>query len=407
MKRIFAILLALSLLLLAACVAAPTEAEPPAPPQEEEPAPIVEEPPAPEPEPFPGKIAIITEDVSQNKEEYRSAQQLVAKYGEDKIIHKILPVRFEDETQKIIVIMQVTVDPEIHALIISPRVQNILTAVDKLLETRQDIFLVAVQPPENFTDIEKRFHLILNVDEIAMGPAMAQQAYKMGAKTFVHYATRRGGGYTLVHTMLDLLAEKCEELGMELVYARVPDPMSDAGIPAARQALLEDVPKMIEKYGRDTAFFCNNCDLQETLITAVADNGAIFPQPCHPSPYHGFPLALGLADGDDDMLPLDYVITETARVLAGKGVLGRFSTWPVPASMLCTNAAVEYAVKWLNGEVPRKDIDVLALKRCMDDYAGLECYLKTYADWEGVEYPNWFLVREDYLTYGEESIKSN
>jgi hypothetical protein len=75
--------------------------------------------------------------------------------------------------------------------------------------------------------------------------------------------------------------------------------------------------------------------------------------------------------------------------------------------MLCTNAAVEYAVKWLNGEVPRKGIDVLALKLCMEDFAGLECYLKTYADWEGVEYPNWFLVREDYLTYGEESIKSN
>ena len=103
----------------------------------------------------------------------------------------------------------------------------------------------------------------------------------------------------------------------------------------------------------------------------------------------------------------DYVISETARVLKEHDMLGRVSTWPVPMSMVFTNTAVEYAVKRLNGEAPQEGIDAALLEELMADYAGVQCFARPYVDEDGVEYPNYLLVREDYLTFGEEHIKGD
>jgi hypothetical protein len=176
----------------------------------------------------------------------------------------------------------------------------------------------------------------------------------------------------------------------------------------AQQYILKDMPKMVEQYGKDTAFFATNCGLQIPLIKAVAENGAMYPSPCDPSPYHGYPLALGVMSNDYDggRLELDYVISESARMLKEHGVLGRFSNWPVPASMMFTHAAVEYAIKWLNGEVPKEGLDTAVLAQCMKDYAGVDAFLRDYDEGDG-HFPNWQFVLLDYMIYGEEHIKGD
>jgi len=51
---------------------------------------------------FKGKIAIITNTVSQNEEEYRSAQAMVEEYGKDKIVHALWPDNFMTEQEQMI-----------------------------------------------------------------------------------------------------------------------------------------------------------------------------------------------------------------------------------------------------------------------------------------------------------------
>lgn len=80
--------------------------------------------------------------------------------------------------------------------------------------------------------------------------------------------------------------------------------------------------------------------------------------------------------------------------------MGRLSTWPVPFSMLGTAVATEYALKWVSGKAQKEGIDYDILKQCLQDYAGVEVSLRT-SDFEGVNYENWLLVREDYHTYGK------
>jgi hypothetical protein len=372
-------------------------------------------------EPFPGKIAIITNDVSQNEEEYRSATQMVAKYGEEKVIHKVWPVKFPEEGEQMIrIVQQIAADQEVKALIINQTVQNSMAAIDKLLEIRSDMFLVAVEPTENPPDIAKRFNLVLNPDAITMGDTMPEQAKKLGAKTFVHLSFPRHMSYALISARYGMLKENCEKLGMRFETFTVPDPTGDIGMAGAQQVMLEEIPKLVKEYGQDTAFFCTNCGLQIPLIKAVVDAGAIYPQPCDPSPFHGFPLALGLVSeievegekkeesvfdkyGTQDTANI--IIAQTIEKLREKNMLGRVSTWPVPVSMMNTVAGVEYAIKWINGEVPKEGIDMTVLEQCMVDYAGAAVTTRTLgthevdSDVADIPLPNWVFVMVDYLTY--------
>jgi len=417
MKYYIIILLTLALLLtLVACTSNSDITELPMPiePPEETPVeqPMEISPPVPEPpenEPFPGKIAIITNDVTQNEEEYRSATQVVAKYGEDKIVHKIWPVKFPDEGEQMIrIVRQLAEDPEIKALIINQAVQNTMPALDKLLEIRDDVFIVLVHPTENPPDVAARANLVLMIDELLMGPAMVRQAHKMGATTFVHLSFPRHMGYLLIYGRYMMIKEECAKLDIEFVEYTVPDPTGDIGMAGSRQ-FFEEIPKLVAQYGPDTAFFSTNCGLQIPLIKAVVDSGAIYPSPCCPSPFHGFPLALGLisegesvfeATGTQDAVRR--IVDQTIVKLAEKDMLGRVSTWPVPSSMMFTNAAAEYAIKWINGKVPKEGIDKVVLEQCMSDYAGTDCFATRTYDYDDGKFDNWLFVMQDYFTYDED-----
>ncbi len=74
--------------------------------------------------------------------------------------------------------------------------------------------------------------------------------------------------------------------------------------------------------------------MQVPLISAALDEGAIYPQPCCPSPYHGFPSALGIEIPEDKKGDVQFAIDQITAEVAERGGTGRFSTWPVPVAMM-------------------------------------------------------------------------
>ena len=300
-------------------------------------------------------------------------------------------------------VSKLAADPEIKAVIINQAVPGTNAAIDKLLESRDDMLIIYGTPQENPEDVAARADIILQPNELDMGPAMVEQAQKMGAKTFVHYSFPRHMAQVLLSSRRELIKEKCAELGIEFVDATAPDPTGDSGVSGAQQFILEDVPKMVAQYGKDTAFFSTNCAMQVPLIKACVSEGAIYPQPCCPSPYHGYPAALGLVSEEDsavEKMNIEDIVAQTTKALDEAGVLGRFSTWPVPVSMMMTVAGTEYAFDWMAGNTNGK-LDLDALKAKMDEYAGLDCQMSPYTDDAGTSYDNYQLIMMDYLTYGE------
>ncbi|NLY67521.1 MAG: DUF3798 domain-containing protein, partial [Tissierellia bacterium] len=80
------------------------------------------------------KIGIVTGTVSQGEEEFRAAENAIAKYG-DSIKHVTYPDKFSQEQETTIAqITSLASDPEVKAIIICQAVPGTSAAIDKIKE---------------------------------------------------------------------------------------------------------------------------------------------------------------------------------------------------------------------------------------------------------------------------------
>jgi len=362
--------------------------------------------------PLEDRIAIISNPVGGGEEEYRSARMVVEKYGEDKVVHKIWPSLYSTEEEEIIQIVdKLGEDPTIKAIIANCAISGTAAAFKRLREIREDIFIIFIMPQDNPADIVHIADIVLDIDEFGMGPAMVRQARELGAKTFVHYSNSFDMSIPWYSAKRDLIKATCAELGMEFVDATIADPANHVSYEDAQQLIFEDVPKMVARYSKDTAFYATSCGLQPPLIRAVIGTGAIYPQQCCTfyGPNFGFSKALYLYNEWDEKPSLEIMISLIRAALAEKDALRRLSAWPELSSNLFTAASAEYAFKWISGEVQKKGVDNEVLKQLMENYAGVEVYLTpfindgTYPFYRytptGETYNNYLRMRMEYITF--------
>lgn len=380
MKRLLALTLALVMVLsLAACGGqeAPA-AEAPA----EAPAEEAAEAPATEPEPEATyKIGVMTGTVSQGEEEFRAAENMKKIYG-DRIVLSTYPDRFMQEQETTITnMMAMASDPDVKAIVMVQAVPGAAAAIGRVKEIRDDILFVLGVPGEDPDVIAEYGDVIMQTNDLARGPQIAQQAVDMGADTLVHYSFPRHMSYEMLATRRDLMKAEAEKLGLKFVEEDAPDPTGDAGVPGTQQFIMEDLPRKVEEYGPNTAFFGTNCSMMEPMIRQTVETGAIFPVQCCPSPYHALPAAMGIGVPEDKAGDLDYIISEIGNVTAVEGMEGRVATWSVPVNMMYVEAGVRYAVEYLDGNTNGK-VDPEVLTSIMSDIAGGDIALENYGDYE-------------------------
>jgi len=209
--------------------------------------------------------------------------------------------------------------------------------------------------------------------------------------------------YPLLAERRETIKAECERLGMKFVDATAPDPTGDGGPPAAQQFITEDIPRKVAEYGKDTNFFSTNCAMQEPLIKTSVAQGAICAQQCCPSPFHGYPGALGISIPEDKAGDSKYMVEQIKAKLAEAGVSGRFSSYPFPIGMISTAALVEYGIMYCEGKLASKN-DPEALKECYAKVSdGAEIFFKNYSvkdkDGKEVVQENFYLILADYETF--------
>ncbi len=343
------------------------------------------------------KIGIITGTVSQGEEEYQAAQQMVEKYG-DMIVTATYPDNFSTETETTIAqVVGLASDPDVKAIVFVQAVPGAAAAIDKVRETRPDMLFVCGVVAEDPAVMASKADICLLADELTMGDTLPALAALMGAKTYIHYSFARHLSYATIAARRLKMIENCEKLGIEFVDVTAPDPTGDAGVAGAQQFILEDVPQQVAKYGVDTAFFSTNCSMQEPLIRAVLEQGAIYPQQCCPSPYHGYPAALGIDvtghEGD-----VQYMLDSISAVLTEAGQAGRMSTWTVPINMAMVEGGVLYAIEFCEGRT-NGAVDEEVLISCFKTVAGEGCQLTHYSDDVVGELTNFYMVMGEYYNF--------
>ena len=349
------------------------------------------------------KIAILTGTTSQGEEEFRAAER-AQKADPEHIVTDTYPDNFMAETETTISkLIAFASDPDVKAIVMCQAVPGAKAAFDKIRAMgRDDMLLVAGVPQEDPAVIAAAADFVLYTDEPKQGDTIMETCAKWGVDVFVHYSFPRHLAMETIAARKVLLEENAAALGIQYVEATAPDPTGDAGVAGAQQFILEDVPLKLKEFeGKKVAFFTTNCGMQEPLQAAILDQpNAYYPQPCCPSPYHAFPASLGLeiqAGGDDTE-----ALKAIAAVLKEHNALGRYSTWPSPVNMSIIDVSVEYAKKWIAGEITSKN-DGAAIAAMFEEKAP-GAIVSNYTNADGQTFDNYYTVllgAVDFNDYAE------
>jgi hypothetical protein len=340
------------------------------------------------------KIGIMSSTVTQNEEEFRMAEEMVRRYGSDRILHTTYPDRFMQEQETTITnMLEMASDPDVKAIVMVQAVPGAVAAVDKVREIRPDLLIILGSPQEDPDIIAQKGDIVLNTDDLGRGYQIAEHAKSMGAEVFVHYSFPRHMSIEMLAQRRALIKERAEQLGMLFVDEDAPDPTGDGGVPGTQQFIMEDVPRKISQYGPNTAVFGTNCAMMEPLIRQSVTYGGIFPVQCCPSPYHALPAALGISVPEEKKGDVPWIIEAIDDKVDELGASGRVATWPVPVNMMYIEAGVEYAIAWIEGNT-NGTMDKAKLIESME---GIADGAVTLTEYPGTD--NYFLYLSDHIIF--------
>lgn len=294
----------------------------------------------------PWKIAIVTGSASQNEAIY-AAERLAKE--QNYIVTRAYPDDLSAEST-VSICTELSEDPLVRAIVFVRAIAGIDEAVKKVKEARPDILFIAGADTEDAGFVAQTADLVLAQDMYSMGTEIINEAYRMGAKKFIHYTFARHLLEEPVIRRREIMVKRCEELGIDFMDVTTPDPINaEGGKEEARQFIEEDVPQQVGDYGANTAFFATDCTIHAELIKQVMECGAILPQQCCPSPFHGYTEMFGIDVGDYSD-PAG-VLRQVAESIAPYGNTGRMATWPLSSDVLMVEAGVEYAKAYCEGQI--------------------------------------------------------
>ena len=352
----------------------------------------------------PYHIGICTETVSQAEDDLRGAEQAVKEYGDvaqgGMIQHLTYPDNFMQEMETVISqIAGLADDPLMKAIVVNNAIPGTTEAFRRVKEKRPDILCIAGEAHEDPGVIGSVADMITNVDDISRGYLIPVAAKKMGAKNFVHISFPRHMSYELLSRRRNIMEAACNDIGLKFHSETAPDPLSDVGVAGAQQFILEKVPAWLEKYGKDTAFFCTNDAHTEPLIRQIVAHGGYFVEADLPSPLMGYPGALGI-DLSAEKGDFQAIVKKIEEVVKENGASGRLGTWAFSYGYTNSIGLVELARRVIDGEA---QLDLKSLVAAFEKYTpGAKWNGSYYVDINtGIENKRHVLLYQDTYVFGK------
>ncbi|MCE5193533.1 DUF3798 domain-containing protein [bacterium] len=298
-------------------------------------------------------IGVVTGTVSQSEDDLRGGERLVELYGNSAdggmITTVTYPDNFTSEQETTIAqIVGLADDPLMKAIVVNQAVPGTAEAFKRVREKNPDILLLAGEPHEDPNVIEAAADQAVSADNVARGYLIIWAAKQMGANTFVHISFPRHMSYELLSRRRYIMEEACKDLGLKFVFETAPDPTSDVGVAGAQQFILQQTPAWVQKYGKDTAFFCTNDAHTEPLLKQLMQYGGLFVEADLPSPLMGYPGALGI-DLSAEQGDWPAILKKVEEAVVAQGGSGRFGTWAFSYGYTTTAGLGEYAKRIIEG----------------------------------------------------------
>ncbi|MCE5183485.1 MAG: DUF3798 domain-containing protein [Synergistaceae bacterium] len=358
----------------------------------------------------PFHIGVATLTVSQAEDTYRGAERLIKEYGDvasgGMIRHVTMPDNFMSEMETTISqIVGLSDDPKVKVIVVDDAIPGTTEAFRRVKERRPDVLCFAGEPQEDPAVISSTADFAIGVDNIMRGYLIINTAKKLGAKTFVHSSFPRHMSYELLSRRRAIMEQACKDLGLKFAFESAPDPTSDVGVAGAQQFILEKTPAWVNKYGKDTAFFCTNDAQTEPLLKQVAKYGAIFVEPDLPSPLMGYPGAFGI-DLSKEAGNWPAIVKKVEAAVIKAGGKARMGTWAYSYGWSTTCALAEYGKRIVEGKA--KLYNLKDLWKCYDKFTpGAAWNGAQYFDVaKGVKNKKFTLVYQDTYVFGKGYMKA-
>jgi ABC-type sugar transport system substrate-binding protein len=350
-------------------------------------------------------IGIVTGTVSQSEDDLRGAEQLIKEHGAVKdggmFQHLTYPDDFMSQQETFISsVVSLADDPLMKAIIVNQAIPGTTEAFKRVRAKRPDILLLAGEPHEDPLVIQSGADLAASADFVSRGYTIIWAAKQLGAKTFVHISFPRHMSYESLGRRRAIMEQACKDLGLKFAFETAPDPTSDVGQAGAQQFILEKTPQWIQKYGKDSAFFCTNDAHTEPLLKQLLAYGGMFVEADLPSPLMGYPGALGI-DLSKEAGNFPAILKKVEAAVVAKGGKGKFGTWAFSYGFTVSAGLGEFAIRVVDGKA-KKD----SLKDLFDAYAkytpGAKWNGAYYVDMgTGVRAKNQILVYMDTYIFGK------
>ena len=350
-------------------------------------------------------IGIVTGTVSQGEDDLRGGDALAKEYGtvaDGGMIQAVTyPDNFSSELETVIAnIVGLADDPLMKAIVVNQGVPGTAEAFKEVRAKRSDILLFCGQPQEDPNVIDAAADVITDADNVARGYLIIWSAKQMGAKNFVHISFARHMSIELLSRRWAIMQEAGKDLGVKTFFETAPDPTSDVGMAGAQQFILEHVPTWVQKYGKETAFFCTNDGETEPLLKQVMKYGGMFVEADLPSPTMGYPGAFGI-DLSAEQGDWPAILKKVESTIVADGGKGRFGTWAFSLGYTTTAGLGEYAKRCIEGTA--KVANMQDMLSAFQKYTpGAAWNASNYTDLNtNKTSANHFLIYEDTYVFGK------
>ena len=348
-------------------------------------------------------IGIVTGTVSQGEDGLRGGDALAKEYGtvaNGGIIQAITyPDNFSSEQETVIAdIVGLADDPLMKAIVVNQAVPGTTEAFKEIRAKRSDILLFAGSPQEDPNVIDAAADVVTEANSLARGYLMIWSAKQLGAKNFVHISFARHMSIELLSRRWAIMQQAGIDLGVKTYFETAPDPTSDVGVAGAQQFILEHVPTWVQKYGKDTAFFCTNDAETEPLLKQIMKYGGMLIET--DSPTNGYPGAFGI-DLTAQQGDWPAILKKVESTIVADGGTGRFASWAWSLDYTTTAGLGEYAKRCIDGTA--------RVANMQDMLSAFEKYTPGAA-WNASDYTdlntsktdtNHFLIYQDTYVFGK------
>ncbi len=341
------------------------------------------------------KIGIVTPTLSTSEDEFRAGAEMVVKYP-NIVKHITLPENFNAELETgISQILSLADDPDMKAIIVNSGQSGLLPAFQQIKEHRPDIITIATMFDEPEL-MAKYINVSFSTDWIRRGVTIPTKAKEMGARTFIHYSFPTHLAKEEISSRRDIMEKTCKDIGLKFVEVITPDPQAGDGRTAMQQFLKEDIPRQIDKYGKDTNIFGTNCPMYDVIIDEALKLKFIVAEQCCPTPTQAYPTVLNLEIEEDDLGDYDKINELITEKIREAGMTGKLSGWAMPSQVYIPKFEIELAKYIIENNL---EINEKILKEFLDGFS--EEAMGVRADFEPIDEntDNYFLLILESIYY--------